>query len=332
MIENDLSTEKVAIIALKVFSWVSEHLLPLVVAVGAMALIFPKPGSVLGSPGWIVTLILAFMVFNVSLTITLEDLGQIRKYPILIGWSALLQFVPMPLFALLLGRMFGHWPEISSGQLLLGALPADVSAPLMVCLAGGNTALAMAMLIVAMALTPLVLPSILAWFGGVVFKIPVTYLMLELIGIIAVPVVLGVMLNYRSRVVRERDRVWSGMASLCYLLLLFIVVSSNAKEIISLRAVAYILLLTGVALNLFGYGLAYFTRLIFKQQEAFLPMLFLVSSKEFGIASAAVETMRLNTAMVIPSVCYAVIQMISSPIMVKFVKAWRPAQLKSPGC
>jgi BASS family bile acid:Na+ symporter len=199
----------------------------------------------------------------------------------------------------------------------------------MVCLAGGNTALAMAMLIVAMAITPLVLPNILAWFGGVVFKIPVSYLMFELIGIIVVPVTLGVMSNYRSRAVREREQLWSGLASLCYLLLLFIVVSSNSKEIISLKAVAYILLLTGVALNLFGYSLAYLTRLIFKQQEAFLPMLFLVSSKEFGIASAAVETMRLNTAMVIPSVFYAVIQMISLPIMVKLV---RRAQWKSPGC
>jgi predicted Na+-dependent transporter len=73
-------------------------------------------------------------------------------------------------------------------------------------------------------------------------------------------------------------------------------------------------------LNLFGYSLSFLTKLVSKQRETFLPMLFLVSSKEFGIASAAVATMRLDTALVIPSAFYEVVQMISSPIMVRVVK------------
>jgi BASS family bile acid:Na+ symporter len=292
----------------------------MVVVVGVVSLIFPKPGSALGSLDMLVSLVLAFMVLNVSMTIKVEDLRQIKNYPFMIFWSAFLQFVPMPLFALLVGKTFSHWPDISTGQLLLGTLPADVSAPLMVYLAGGNTALGTAMLVVAMALTPIVLPNVLAWFGGVAFKIPVSYLIIELAGIIVVPVVLGIFLNYRSKTIREKEQIWSGIASLCYIILLFVVVSSNAKEIISLKAFAYLILLTDVALNLFGYGLAYLTKLIFKQQETFLPMLFLVSSKEFGIASAGVEAMRLNAAMVIPSALYAVVQMISSPVMVKIIK------------
>jgi BASS family bile acid:Na+ symporter len=290
---------------------------------GTIALIFPKPGSALSV---LVTPVLGVMVLNVSMTIRFDDLKQIAEHPFMICWSAFLQFIPMSLFALLLGKMFSQWLDISTGQLLLGALPADVSAPLMVYLAGGSTALGTAMLVVAMVLTPVVLPSILAWFGGVAFSVPISYLVIELFGIIIAPVVLGIFLNLRSASVRENERIWSGIASVCYIILLLIVVSSNAQKIIALKVFALLMLLIEVILNLFGYSLAFLTKLIFRQQDTFLPMLFVVSSKEFGIASAAVETMRLNTALVIPSVFYAVVQMISAPIMVRiFMKASRQA-------
>ncbi|MDR3584554.1 MAG: bile acid:sodium symporter [Desulfosporosinus sp.] len=302
---------------MKVLAWISDHLLHFVLIVGTFSLVFPGPGS---SLGWIVTPVLAIMVLNVSMTIKAVDFKQIKKYPFMICWGVFLQFVPMALFALLLGKLFSHWPDLSTGQLLLGSLPADVSAPLMVYLAGGSTAIGTAMLVVAMALTPFVLPNVLAWFGGVAFNIPVSYLVIELAGIIVIPVVLGILLNYQSAKVREKEQVWSGIASLCYIVLLFVVVSSNAKAIISLRMFALLILLAEIALNLFGFALAYLTKLISKQKDTFLPLLFLVSTKEFGIASAAAETMKLNSALVIPSAFYAVVQMISSPIMVKIIK------------
>jgi BASS family bile acid:Na+ symporter len=253
---------------------------------GTIALIFPKPGSALSV---LVTPVLGVMVLNVSMTIRFDDLKQIAEHPFMICWSAFLQFIPMSLFALLLGKMFSQWLDISTGQLLLGALPADVSAPLMVYLAGGSTALGTAMLVVAMVLTPVVLPSILAWFGGVAFSVPISYLVIELFGIIIAPVVLGIFLNLRSASVRENERIWSGIASVCYIILLLIVVSSNAQKIIALKVFALLMLLIEVILNLFGYSLAFLTKLIFRQQDTFLPMLFVVSSKEFGIASERVK-------------------------------------------
>ena len=305
---------------MKALTWISDHLLYFVLVVGAFSLLFPQIGSTLD---WIVTPILALMVLNVSMTIKVEDLKQLKKYPLMILWSAFLQFVPMSIFALLLSKVFMRGTDIGTGQLLLGSLPADISAPLMVYLVGGSTAIATAMLVVAMVLTPVILPNTLAWFGGVSFKIPTSYLIIELAGIIVIPVALGILLNYQSEKIRKKEQVWSGIASLCYIILLFVVVSSNAHSIISLKMFALLILLSEIALNLFGYCLAYLTKLIFKQQETFFPFLFLVSSKEFGIASAAVNTMKLNTLMLIPSAFYAVVQMTSLPIMVKIIKGFK---------
>jgi BASS family bile acid:Na+ symporter len=189
----------------------------------------------------------------------------------------------------------------------------------MVYLAGGSTALATVMLVAAMCLTPFILPEILKRFGGITLNIPASYLAVELALIIVLPVVIGVLLNFFSEKVRKKENAWSGIASVCYLMLLFVVVSSNAKTVVLLKTLAVFILISEVGLNIFGYLLAYLTKIIFKQKEAFYPLLFIVGTKEFGIAAAAVETMKLNVAMVIPSAFYAVVQMILSPIMVKLL-------------
>lgn len=303
----------------KILEWISNHLLHLVLIVGAFSLIFPQMGSGLG---WIVTPVLALMVLNVSMTIKIDDIKQIKENPLIILWSVFLQFVPMVLFSLLLSRVFFRSGNISTGQLLLGSLPADISAPLMVYLVGGSTALATAMLVTAMFLTPFVLPNVLRLLGGMTFKVPTSYLVIELSLIILIPVALGILLNYFLVGVKKREQTWSGVASLCYIVLLFVVVSSNAEAIIALKMFAFLILLIEIALNIFGYVLAFLTKVVFKQNKAFLPLLFLVSSKEFGIASASVSTMKLNSAIVIPSTFYAVVQMISSPIMVMIIKKY----------
>ena len=223
----------------------------------------------------------------------------------------------------MVGKLFlSGSADLSTGQLLLGCLPADISAPLMVYLIGGDTALATTMLVTEMMLTPFVLPNILSIFGGVTFAIPTSYLVVELIGIIIIPIVLGMLLNHYSRQIADKKDAWSGIASLCYIMLLFVVVSTNAEAIISLKAIAGIVLILEISLNLFGYGLAYGTKIIFAlKKEIFSPLLFIVSTKEFGFAPAIVDIMKVNQAIVIPSTLYAVIQMISSPIMVKAVKS-----------
>jgi len=306
---------------MKIFAWITDHLIYLVFGVGIVSFLFPGPGSLFG---WIVTPVLALMVLSISMTINIGDLVRVSKYPLVIVWSVILQFVVMALFSILLGRIFfSSMTDLNSGQVLLGALPADISAPLMVSLVGGDTALGIAMLVTAMVLTPFVLPNILTFFGGITMTVPTGYLEAELVGIIIIPLILGMVLNFYSVKVREKRDAWLGFAALCYLLLLFVVVSSNAGSIISLKAFAFVIIVVEVLLNLVGYGLAYLSKRIFKQTRAtFLSLLFITSTKEFGIAPAAVSTMELKNTVTIPSVFYAVIQMISAPVVVKIVTFW----------
>jgi BASS family bile acid:Na+ symporter len=307
---------------MNILSWITDHLIYLVIIIGVISLIVPGPGSLLG---WIVTPVLALMVLSVSMTIDVRDLIQVKRYPLIIVWSIVLQFVVMALFSIMLGKIFfSSMPDMNTGQVLLGALPADISAPLMISLVGGNTALGMAMLVTAMVLTPFVLPYVFTWFGGITFHVPTMYLEAELVAIIIMPVVLGLLLHHYSAKVREKKDAWPGFAALCYLLLLFVVLSSNATSLLSLKKFVVVIILVELSLNLFGYGLAVLTKIAFKQtKETVLPLLFISSTKEFGIAPAAVDTMGLPHTIAIPSAFYAVVQMVSSPVMVKIVKRLR---------
>jgi len=270
----------------EVLGWISDHLLLLVLAVLAFSLLFPQSGitlSVLQLP------LLALMVLNVSMTIQLEDLKVIKQVPFLIFWSAFLQFVPVLLFSFVLGKV-SFDGNLQTGQILLGSLPADISAPLMVSLVGGSTALATAMLVVQMALTPIILPVAVSLLTGVKFQTPVSYLIIELAIVIVVPVILGIAINHRFETIKTKQPVFMGISSLCYLALLLIVVSSNAQGIIILKAFALVLLVVELLLNLFGYLAAFLTKLLFRKNEMYYPMLFTVGSKEFGISTASYIT------------------------------------------
>jgi BASS family bile acid:Na+ symporter len=308
-----------------VLTWISDHLLILVLIVVAFSLIFPQVGtqlSMLSMP------LLALMVLNVSMTIKVQDLKVIKQYPLIILWSAFLQFVPVLLFSFVLGKIFFKG-NIETGQILLGSLPADISAPLMVSLVGGSTALATAMLVVQMTLTPIVLPIAVSQLSGIKFQMPVSYLILELAIVIVLPVAAGILINHRFKKIRAKQQVFLGMSSLCYVGLLLIVVSTNARGIISLRSFALVLLAVEILLNLFGYLTAYLTKLAFRKRETFYPMLFIVGSKEFGISTAASGTMGLSSFVNIPSAFFAIVQMISMPVAVKIINSIRKRRCES---
>ncbi len=181
---------------MKIFAWITDHLIYFVLGVGIVSFLFPGPGSLFG---WIVTPVLALMVLSISMTINVGDLIRVSKYPLVIVWSVILQFVVMALFSILLGRIFlSPMTAMNTGQVLLGSLPADISAPLMISIVEGDTALGIAMLVTAMVLTPFVLPNILTLFGGITLSVPTRYLEVELVGIIIIPLILGIVLNYYS--------------------------------------------------------------------------------------------------------------------------------------
>jgi bile acid:Na+ symporter, BASS family len=297
-----------------------ENLLWFVLATTALGIAWPALGELLYP---LVSPLLALLMFLVSLTFDASDVWRVLKRP---SWQVLATFLvygPMALAGSLIGRLFfgsfGVSP-LAVGQALVGALPTDVSAPLLVLLGRGNVALAAVLNAVNTALAPFVVPPLLLLLTGVRFEVPLAELILELALIILVPLVAGVFLrSYFPQSVSGLDPLYSFGSSLTYLLLLLAVVGPNAGTILDYRAYALVIVTAQLALNLTGYALGATTRWMTDSRETRIAFLFTVSKKEFSIAAAVVVASGLPEEVLIPAVFFAVVQMITSPLAVRLL-------------
>ncbi|TCJ20047.1 bile acid:sodium symporter family protein [Rubrobacter taiwanensis] len=294
-----------------------ENLLLFVLATAALGLAFPVLGEALYPA---VTLLLALLMLCVSLTF---DFGAVRRVlgrPSYQLAATLLVYGPMSLAGLLIGRLFFGSGPLATGQVLVGVLPTDVSAPLLVLLGRGNVALAAVLNAVNTALAPFVVPLLLLLLTGVRFEVPVGLLILELCLVILVPMAAGILLRTRYPAATSRfDPVYSFGSSLTYLLLLLAVIGPNAGIILDYGPYALVILLAQIALNAAGYGFGAAMRWFAGSREDQIAFLFTVSKKEFTIAAAVVVASGLPGEILVPAVFYAVVQMITSPLVVRIL-------------
>lgn len=285
----------------------------LVLAAVAIGLFAPALGQSLSGA---VTPLLALLMLAVSLTFDVTTLKMVLRRPGLQLLATLLVYVPMSLIALALATVvFGSGP-LWLGLVLLGTLPTDVSSPLLVWIARGNVALATVFNTVNTALAPVLVPMLFVTYTGVELDVPVDTLIAELVATVLVPSVAGVGIRtWQPRRIERIEPALSATASLSYLALLLAVIGPNASAIIAAPATVLLLAAVGLGLNLAGYALAAATRPLVRERRDRIAMLFTVSKKEFSIAALVVFSSGLAAGVALPAAVYAVVQMITSPVV-----------------
>jgi bile acid:Na+ symporter, BASS family len=293
------------------FRIVERHLLPLVLLVAALGLLVPATGRVL-QPA--VSPLLAVLMLSISLTLDVRAVTGALRRPGHQALAALLVYVPMALVAFALARLLFERGPLANGLVLVGVLPTDVSAPLLVLVAGGNVAMAAVMNVVNTALAPVLVPLLFLLLTGVELEVPLARLVGELALTVLLPMLAGVWLRTRFEARLERyDPVYSAASSVAYLALLLAVVGPNAETLLvygwGLARIAGAVL----ALNLAGYAIAAVATLRTADRGVRTAYLFTVSKKEFSIAAVVVFASGLPEEVAVPAAVYAVVQMLTSP-------------------
>lgn len=302
-------------------NFIENNLLFLAIAIATLGLIWPVAGIFLEQ---YIGVLLATLMFVISLTFDAKAVKLVLKRPNRQLWALFLVYGPMSLAGWLTGRLFFGSGHLATGQTLLGTLPTDVSAPLLVLLARGNVALAAVLNAVNTLLAPFIVPFLFLLLTGVELAVPVTLIIVELIFIVVVPTIAGVYLRTRfPRQIMRYDHSYAALGSAVYLCLLLSVVGPNAETIINYGWYAVIIALAALSLNLIGYALAYTTKLFITDKEELIAYFFIVSKKEFSIAAAFVVASGLPREIAIPAAFFAVIQMITSPLAAKLLSKRR---------
>ncbi|WP_375263531.1 bile acid:sodium symporter family protein [Palleronia sp.] len=304
------------------FRLIENNLLLLAVATAALGLAAPAIGFALKA---VISPLLALLMLVISLTFDAKAVRIVLRKPDRQLWALGLVYGPMSLAGWLTGRIFFGTGPLAAGQTLVGMLPTDVSAPLLVLLARGNVALAAVLNAVNTALSPFIIPFLFLWLTGIELTVPVGAVVLELVLIVLVPTVVGVWLRTRFlEQVSRLDFAWPALGSVLYLVLLLAVVGPNAATVIGYGWYAVVIAVAALTLILIGYAVGMISKFFAADREELIAFLFTTSKKEFSIAAAFVAASGLPSEIAVPAAFFAVIQMITSPIAAKMLASkWR---------
>ena len=298
-------------------SFIENNLLFLTMIIAALGLIAPKAGIFLAHG---ISLLLAALMFVISLTFDAHAVKLVLKRPQRQLWALFLVYGPMSIAGWLTGRLFFGSGHLASGQTLVGTLPTDVSAPLLVLLAGGNVALAAVLNAINTLLAPVIVPLLFLLLSGIELDVPIIHIVIELSLIVILPTVIGVYLRTRfPKQIMRYDTHYASLGSVFYLCLLLSVIGPNADTIINYGWYSIVIALAALCLNLIGYALAYTSKLFIDDRDELVAYFFIVSKKEFSIAAAFVVSSGLAPEIAVPAAFFAVIQMITSPLAAKLL-------------
>lgn len=187
---------------------------------------------------YIVLPILTLLMFDLGLTLRLEDFGQVARHPRPIAIALLGQLVLLPLIALGLAWSFQLSPVFFIGMVLIACCPGGSSSNVFSKLAGGDVALSVTLTALSSLITLLTIPFIMSWTTQLVgesvgITLPVGNLIKQNLLLMLLPVVLGIVMHYvwPTRAA-QTDKVLSKLAFPLLLILITIFYIQHHRTII----------------------------------------------------------------------------------------------------
>ncbi len=213
---------------------------------------------------YFVRMTVAFIMLAMGLGLSFDDFRRVFEDPRGVSVGLVAQMIGLPVFGLLCAAVFQLPPELAVGMVLLTACPGGAHSNLFSNLARGDTALSVTLTAVTGLLTIVTIPLwtslALALFGTQeqAVSLPIGETMFEVLGIMAIPVALGMLIRWRFP-------IWAGYAEkavklTAVLLLILIVVGSVTRqpervaELFGLAGVPVMVLNIGAMLAGWGIG------------------------------------------------------------------------------
>ena len=150
---------------------------------------------------FLVSAVLATIMFGVGLSINFDDLRQIYKSPRALVLGLVSQMILLPLIAFLVVGFTDLSPTVKAGFVILAACPGGTTSGFVTVLFRGNVALSVSLIAVNSLLTlatiPLLVNLALTVFMGrhSPFELPIVASFLQIFFITLLPAITGVLLR-----------------------------------------------------------------------------------------------------------------------------------------
>lgn len=187
---------------------------------------------------WIVLPILTLLMFDLGLTLKLEDFGKVFLHPRPVVIALFGQLVLLPLIALLLSYAFRLEPVFFIGLILIACCPGGSSSNVFSKLAGGDVALSVSLTAISSVVTLFTIPLIMSWATNLIgesvgITLPVGNLIKQNLLLMLLPVIIGIALHYACpETAAKVDRVLSKLAFPLLMVLITVFYIQHHKTII----------------------------------------------------------------------------------------------------
>lgn len=150
---------------------------------------------------WIVLPILTILMFDLGLSLRIEDFGKVFRQPWPLAVALFGQIILLPAIALGLAWAFSLAPVFFIGLILIACCPGGSSSNVFSKLAGGDVALSVTLTAISSVITLFTIPVIMDWATDLVgesvgITLPVGNLIKQNLLLMLLPVVLGILFHY----------------------------------------------------------------------------------------------------------------------------------------
>lgn len=262
---------------------------------------------------FIVLPILTLLMYELGLTLKLEDFRIIKtnKKSILIGLFG--QLIVLPVMAFFVAKSFGLTPVFFIGIMLIACSPGGSSSNVFSLLAKGDVALSVILTALSSLLTLITIPIIMKFTTDYIGEstdvhLPVGKLIIQNILLVLVPIILGMLTKkYAPNVSIKMDKVLSKIAFPALMLLATVFFIQHKNTIIEnfslLGLVTIVMMLSAIVI---GDLLARMVRLETKQRRTIVIEVGMQNAAQ-AIALATSPFVFNNGEIAIPAIIYALV-------------------------
>ena len=294
-----------------IFEFVEKYFFIIILLAVAISLVYPNSFKwVLSEYNGIniINLLLSVVLFTMGTTLKVDDFINVFKNPkeIAVGISA--QYVIMPIMAFTLASAFSLDTALTVGLILVGTVPGGTASDVITFLAKGDVALSVSLTAVSTVISPILTPVITLLLIGNQIQFNPIDLFISIVEIVIVPIILGLILNYKFPNFCEKLKDYlPTVSSIVICLIVAGVIGANKQAILTSSSIILIVIvLQYILAMLIGFGIGYLAGMGKKQ---IITVAIELAFQNSGLSTSLAKTHFPNLSQAtVPGALYSVLQ------------------------
>lgn len=263
----------------------------------------------------ILNLLLSLVLFTMGTTLKLNNFLDVFKSPkeIIVGISA--QYIIMPIIAFALASIFSLDLALTVGLILVGTVPGGTASDVITFLAKGDVALSVSLTAISTLLSPILTPIITLLIIGNHIPFNPTEMFISIIQIVIIPIVVGLLLNYKFPNFCEKLKEYlPALSSIVICLIVAGVVGANKQAIFTSSGIIIVVIILQYFLAmLLGFAAGY---LVGMKKKHMVTIAIEIAFQNSGLSTSLAKTHFPNLAQAtVPGALYSVWQNFAGSIL-----------------